>query len=102
MEQQLTMCPRCRMDTLHPSHYAPSRRDNLTHICSACGSEEALFDMAYGPNGMEKTEPGLLNSYEREMLWLRRIVYETQQLLGHSRKTVEMLHGVVADGEASN
>ena len=41
-------CPRCRVTTLREPevHNALSRRDNKTHICSDCGTEEALFDYA--------------------------------------------------------
>ena len=37
------VCPRCHKE--YTSHPAISRKDNLTRICSECGTQEALFDL---------------------------------------------------------
>lgn len=44
----LIECPRCLLIRLHPEEgrNALSRRDNKTYICSPCGSDEAMFDLA--------------------------------------------------------
>lgn len=41
-------CPRCGRQTLQEEQAlnALSRRDNKTYICSACGTGEAMFDLA--------------------------------------------------------
>lgn len=41
---ELLNCPRCGRDRMDPVRYATSRRDNRTHICAECGTEEAMFD----------------------------------------------------------
>jgi len=43
--QRRFKCPRCgKMSEDYP---ALSRADNKTEICSACGTDEALFNMTY-------------------------------------------------------
>jgi transcription elongation factor Elf1 len=62
-------CPRCNKPV---SEYpALSRRDNATDICSACGTEEAMFDFAHTQAGI-----GLslgLDVYTREKLFAQKI-----------------------------
>ena len=36
------VCPRCHKD--YEGHPAISRKDNMTEICPACGTQEAMFD----------------------------------------------------------
>ena len=46
-----TTCPRCGENTLRidrPAMNALSRTDNLTYVCSRCGTEEGLQAMAAG------------------------------------------------------
>lgn len=45
-------CPRCslpRLRTDRPALNALSRTDNATHVCSPCGSDEAMRDHAGDP-----------------------------------------------------
>ncbi len=42
--QSRTTCPRCKWNLLSERKYALSRRDNVTHICPECGTQEALED----------------------------------------------------------
>lgn len=40
------ICPRCKRNKLHSDEImnSLSRRDNKTHICSGCGTDESMFD----------------------------------------------------------
>jgi len=38
-------CPRCKQD--YTEYPALSRLDNKTNICSRCGTEEALYNLAH-------------------------------------------------------
>jgi predicted RNA-binding Zn-ribbon protein involved in translation (DUF1610 family) len=45
-ENKIKTCPRCGLMKMRDIEVqnALSRRDNKTHICSDCGTEEALVD----------------------------------------------------------
>ncbi len=42
-KEKMKICPRCKKRTLHPipERNVLSVKDNKTHICPACGAEEA-------------------------------------------------------------
>lgn len=44
-EDKMTKCPRCNENELHEdeARNALSRKDNKTYVCSACGTDEAIF-----------------------------------------------------------
>ena len=51
-------CPRCKVgDIKYP---ALSRKDNKTHICSNCGTDEAMFNLAF---------PGIALPPVNEKVW---------------------------------
>ena len=45
------LCPRCKKAKIFvtPPFPALSRRDNETHICSDCGTREAMEDAGFEP-----------------------------------------------------
>jgi ribosomal protein L40E len=56
------VCPRCGGDvpsTAHKGQYpgAVSRWDDKTEICSPCGAEEALMQMAFGIKALAPDHP---------------------------------------------
>jgi hypothetical protein len=42
------LCPRCKENALHPEEgmRALSRKDNVTEICDACATTEAMEELA--------------------------------------------------------
>lgn len=47
-------CPRCKLNKFKQGRGALSRIDNLTEICSPCGTDEALIEMKKFLNQKEK------------------------------------------------
>lgn len=60
MKKTNTICPRCNdsyiPNNVYPGAYpgALSRIDNITEICSSCGTDEALDDYFKGDNNEYK------------------------------------------------
>lgn len=65
IEMSVIDCPRCKKNKLYkiPALNSVSRRDNKTHICGECGTEEALIDY-FGGN--------------EDLSWLKEVPSEAQ------------------------
>lgn len=61
-------CPRCKKNPLHPEKVmnALSRRNNKTYICSACGIDEAVFDLRRSQMNVTATQ------IKEEIAWLNK------------------------------
>ena len=63
-----TICPRCgtgRMNEVEVRN-ALSRKDNETYVCSSCGVDEAIVNLAGGRNA--DVWPGFPGLVDRKML----------------------------------
>ena len=65
------VCPRCRVEQKVSNYPAISRRDNITEICSACGTDEAMFDFSLHYSNLNHADKIL--KQKEELSWIANL-----------------------------
>ena len=86
-----TTCPRCKWNLLSERMYATSRRDNKTHICPDCGTQEALEDSRLIPQWFD--DPKHMPYWD-----MKSPVWQAQAERMHDRETgIDILKAGVSE-----
>lgn len=97
MTTKTETCPRCAADMNEqtaPGGGALSRVDNATYICSACGEQEALFNMFRPGAPLPPVTQPIPGGYRHKVLGEREAV---RTLTGFANETLDDLGGFAAD-----